>query len=189
MTIDSKDLENDEFGYSCYVISIPAPSELLGRLSEIERAAGQVRAKIPAHITVKGTFYSIASLDGTLDVIRRVVSRHDPFVLGTDGMEFIGPDYSVILGFTVNPEIQALHDDLVANIAPMSKPAYRDDPYRAHMSIVNEVEPEGVAIAKSMTEDIDFGDGLDVNSIQLTARDGVAFGGTWHRLELFKLGG
>ncbi len=189
MPIDSRNLENDEFGYSCYVIAIPAPDELAGPSLEIEHAAEQVRAKIPAHITVKGTFYGIQSLDGIIDMIRTVVARHDPFVLGTEGMEFMGSDHTVILGFSVNPEIQALHDDLVASIFPLSKPAYRDDPYKAHMSIVNEVEPEGVRIAKSMFADLDFVDEMQVGAIELMGRDGVAFGGTWKRLGRFALGG
>jgi 2'-5' RNA ligase len=189
MVSDSRDLENDEFGYSCYVVAIPAPDELSGPLLDIERAGGQVRAKIPAHITVKGTFFGIQSLNGIIDEIRSVVARHSRFTLSASGKKFVGPDHSVILGFPVNPQIQALHDDLVASIGPLSKIAYRDDPYLVHMSIVNEVEPEGVEIAKSMIADVDFGDGLDVHSIALMARDGVAFGGTWHRLELFKLGG
>ncbi|MBT7004751.1 MAG: hypothetical protein HOA06_08525, partial [Chloroflexi bacterium] len=55
MVNPSTHLENDEFGYSCYTIVIPAPPELTEPLLEIERAAGQKRAKIPAHVTVKGT--------------------------------------------------------------------------------------------------------------------------------------
>ena len=43
-------------------IVIPAPPGLTEPLLEIERAAGQARAKIPAHITVKGTLYGISSL-------------------------------------------------------------------------------------------------------------------------------
>ena len=189
MTNPSTDLENDGFGYACYTIVIAAPPELTELLLAIERAAGQERAKIPAHVTVKGTFYGIASLDGLIDEIRSVTTRHEPFVLGTEGMELIWPGDSVILGFPVNPEIQSLHDDLVANISPLGKPAYRDDPYRVHMSIVNEAKPEGVEIAKSRIAKIDFGDGLNVDSIDLMGRDGVAWGGVWQRLERFRLGG
>ncbi|MCH8230849.1 MAG: 2'-5' RNA ligase family protein [Chloroflexi bacterium] len=189
MTNPSTYLENDEFGYSCYTIVIAAPPDLTERLLAIERSAGQERAKIPAHVTVKGTFYGIASLDGLIDEIRTITTRHEPFVLGTEGMALIGPGGSVILGFPVNPEIQTLHDDLVTNISPFGKPAYQDDPYRVHMSIVNEVKPEGVEIARTQIGEIDFGGGLVVDSIDLMARDGVAWGGVWHRLETFRLGG
>ncbi len=41
MTNPSTYLENDEFGYACYTIVIPAPQDLAERLLDIERAAGQ----------------------------------------------------------------------------------------------------------------------------------------------------
>ncbi|MDP6666278.1 MAG: 2'-5' RNA ligase family protein [Dehalococcoidia bacterium] len=189
MTIQSTNLENDEFGYSCYTIVIPAPPDLTEQLLAIEHAAGQERAKIPAHVTVKGTFYGIESLDGLIEEIRNVTARHHPFTLGAEGMEPIWPGTSGVLGFPVNPAIQALHDDLVANISPLGKPAYRDDPYRVHMTIVQEVTPEGAEIARNRVAAIDLGDGLAVDSVDLMARDGVAFGGVWRRLERFRLGG
>ncbi len=188
-TIRSTYLENDEFGYSCYAIVIPAPPGLAKRLLAIERAAGQELAKIPAHVTVKGTFYAIASLDGLIDEIRTITMGHEPFVLGTGSIEIFESEHSVILGFPVNPEIQSFHDDLVKNISPLGKSAYRDDPYRVHMSIVNEVKPEGVKIARTQIEETDLTDGLAVDSIVLMARDGVAWGGVWKRLEHFRLGG
>jgi hypothetical protein len=94
----------------------------------------------------------------------------------------------VILGFTVNPEIQSLHDDLMAYIGPLGNSAYPDDPYRSHMSIVNEVKPEGVEIAKSRLAKIDLGEKLRFGSIDLMARDGLAWGGVWKRVERFELG-
>jgi hypothetical protein len=188
MVIDSAELENDEFGYSCYTIVVPAPPELTEPLLEIERAAGQERAKIPAHVTVKGTLYGIASLDGMIDEIRKVTARHEPIALGTAGMDIIGPDHSVIIGFVVNPEIQALHDDLMRNIAPLGKPAYRDDPYKTHMSIVNQVGVEGAEIAKRLLADIDLGDSISFGVVDLMGRDGPGWGGTWHCLERFELG-
>jgi 2'-5' RNA ligase len=140
-------------------------------------------------VTIKGTFYAIDSLDGLIDQIRTITTHHEPFVLETEGMELWESEHSVILGFPVNPAIQSLHDDLVANISPLGKPAYQDDPYRVHMSIVNEVDPEGVKTARTGIEDTDLSDGLAVDAIDLMARDGVAQGGTWQRLESFQLGG
>ena len=188
MVNPSTHLENDEFGYACYAIVIPAPPDLAGPMLDIEHAAGQERAKIPAHITVKGTIYGIESLEGLVEEIRYVTNRHAPLVLDAAGRELIGPDNSVILGLPVIAEIQALHDDLVKNIAPLGKPAYKDDPYRVHMSVVNEVKPEGIEIAKKMVGEINFGEGIQVGAIDLMARDGVAWGGVWKRVERFELG-
>lgn len=188
MAVNSTCLENDKFGYACYTIVAPAPGELAGPLLEIERTADQERAKIPGHVTVKGTFYGIESLDSLLAAIRTVADRHQPFDLGTEGFEVWESEHSVILGFTVNPEIQSLHDDLMAYIGPLGNSAYPDDPYRSHMSIVNEVKPEGVEIAKSRLAEIDLGEKLRFDSIDLMARDGLAWGGVWKRVERFELG-
>jgi hypothetical protein len=188
MTINSTNLENDQFGYACYTLVAPAPSELVESLLDIEKAAEQERAKIPAHVTVKGTFYDIKSLDNLLEAIHSVAGAHQPINLDTAGMETWELEHSVILGFVVNHEIQALHDDLMAQIGPLVKSAYPDDPYRPHMSIVNEVKPEGVAIAKQQIDDIDLGDRLRFGDIDLMGRDGVAWGGVWKRLARFQLG-
>ena len=188
MVNPSTHLTNDEFGYACYTIVIPAPPELTEPLLEIERAAGQERAKIPAHVTVKGTFYGINGLNELRDTVRSASSRHEPFRLATSDMDIWESDHSVILGFSANDQIQALHDDLVSVVSPLGKPAYQDDPYRVHMSIVNEVSAEGVETARSIIENVDIGDFLDVSTIDLMARDGVAWGGEWVRLERFELG-
>ena len=188
MVNPSTHLENDEFGYACYAIVAPAPSELAGPLLDIEKAAGQERAKIPAHVTVKGTFYDIKSLDNLLEVTRSFARPHQPINLDTAGMEISESEHSVKLEFVVNPEIQVLHDDLMTQVGPLGKSAYPDDPYRSHMSIVNEVKPEGVAIAKQHLDEIDLGDHLRFEAIDLMGRDGVAWGGVWKRLERFELG-
>jgi hypothetical protein len=89
MVIRSTFLENDEFGYSCYTIVLPAPPDLTEKLSDIERAAGQAIAKIPAHITVKGTLYGISSLDGMIELIRTIANRHQPFGLDVEDREIL----------------------------------------------------------------------------------------------------
>ena len=57
------------------------------------------------------------------------------------------------------------------------------------MSIVNEVKPEGVKTARALIEETDLSKGLAVDSVDLMARDGTAFGGVWKRLERFQLSG
>ena len=44
----------------------------------------------------------------------------------------------------------------------MGNSAYVDDPYRVHMSIVNEVSPDYVETARSMIKDVVIDDFLDV---------------------------
>jgi 2'-5' RNA ligase len=186
--VDSTHLENDKFGYSCYTIVAPAPDRLTDPLLAIEHASGQERAKIPGHVTVKGTFYGIESLESLLESIREVAKRHEPFDLATEGFDVWESEHSLILGFKVNTLIQALHDDLMADIGPLGNSAYSDDPYRSHMSIVNEVSPNGVEIAKAELAKVDLGEQLRFDSVDLMARDGVAYGGVWKRVERFRLG-
>jgi hypothetical protein len=106
------------------------PPELTEPLLEIERTAGQKRAKIPAHVTMKDTIYGITILYGMIEIIREIAGRHKPFQLATAGMKVWDSSDSLILGFEVNPEIQVLHDELVSTVSPLGKPAYKDDPLR-----------------------------------------------------------
>ena len=169
MPIDSSQLENDRFGYSCYTLVVPMPSELTARLDRIERAAGQKRAKIPAHITVKGTIYGIDSLDSLIAKASAVVSHHRAFVLELNDAELRWSDErgSGFLFVPVTPPLQALHDDLVKAIAPLGKPAYQDDPYGAHLTLVQEVDAVGLAEAKNLASALDWGSSIEVEFVDV----------------------
>ena len=60
------DEPNDRFGYSCYVIAIPAPAEIIEAQQAIWRRFPSPRTAIPAHITVKGTFVQITDYESCL---------------------------------------------------------------------------------------------------------------------------
>ena len=97
-------------------------------------------------------------------------------------------DHNVVIRFPADDQIQALHDDLVSEVSLLGKPAYVYDPYRVHMSIVNEVSPDCVETARSMIEDVVIDDFLDVSTIDLMVRNGVAYCGESVRIERFELG-
>jgi 2'-5' RNA ligase len=187
MATTSEHLQNDSFGFACYILVIPAPDRVRVKCDEIERAAGQTRAKIPAHVTVKGTMYGIESLQALRDAAREVVGAHHAFFLSFDRAEPHWSEDTGVLRLSVNPEIKALHHALVAGISPLGRPAYRDDPYRAHMTFVQNVTPEGLAIAREMVAASDFGAGFDVAHVDLMGREGPAWGGRWKLIERFGL--
>ena len=79
-----------------------------------------------------------------------MASRHEPFPLVTSDMQIRKSDHNVVIRFPADDQIQALYDDLVSEVSLLGKPAYVYDPYRVHMSIVNEVSPDCVETARSM---------------------------------------
>ncbi|MFW6174797.1 MAG: 2'-5' RNA ligase family protein [Chloroflexota bacterium] len=180
---------NDRFGYSCYAVVVPAPDDLRARCDEIERAAGQTRAKIPAHITVKGTFCRIESLDAARDTIRSIARSTPRFWISFSGAESFWRETGGGLDIPVTPEMQGLHDGLVTAIEPVSTSAYRDDPYRAHLTYVQGVTPDGLRRAQELVEKLHMGEGFTVSAVDLMGRAGQAHGGRWELIERFPLGG
>ncbi len=189
MSHPSDNLPDDQFRYSCYALVIPIPDNLRAQMNEIERQAGQERAKIPAHITVKGTFHGIESLDGVMDTVRAVTGKTSPVFITFNGAETHWSDSSGFLNLPIPPELQALHDALVAEVSPLGETVYTDDPYRAHMTIIQEVTPEGLNTARRMFEEIEFDEGFLADSVELMARSGPAYGGQWHMIQRFPLEG
>src|SRR6266498_3307703 len=83
--IPADDQPNDSFGYSCYTVVLPAPPEIVAKGNRIERESGMSRAKIPAHITVKGTFHGITSLEEAQRIIRSITEKTAPFQVSFAG--------------------------------------------------------------------------------------------------------
>ncbi|MEX1019673.1 MAG: 2'-5' RNA ligase family protein [Litorilinea sp.] len=180
--------ENDRFGYSCYAIVLPAQDEIKAICDQIEHAAGMTRAKIPAHVTVKGTFYTIDSLEEVKRCIQNITDPTAPFTVPlADAQPVWWGEKGGALTIPVTPPLQVLHDQLVAEITPLGQAAYQDDPYHPHMTFVQDVTPEGLAIAQKLVAEADFGPHLRADSIDLMARVGRAHGGKWTRLIRFPL--
>lgn len=187
MAIESTYLENDRFGYSCYVVALPASDELTKQLSVIEKEAGQTRAKIPSHITVKGTFYEPVSLTDVLESVDRVAAAFGRIILPSAGNEVYGTEKSAGFRFIPTDDIQSLHDQLVAAIEPVSKSAYVDDPFRCHISIVDTVRLSGVERAVELGRQIVLPEALEFPFLDTYGRDGNATDGAWKRLSRIEL--
>lgn len=187
MAIESTYLENDRFGYSCYVVALPAPPDLTGELSAIERAVGQKRAKIPAHITVKGTFYDPESLPKIMEIVEGIAAGHHVISLPTADHEIYWTDRFAGFRFISTKEIQRLHNELVAAIEPVSKPAYVDDPFRGHLSIIDTVDSDAVKTAVELGRQVVLPEVLELPFLDTYGRDGNATAGTWKRLSRIEL--
>jgi 2'-5' RNA ligase len=180
---------NDQFGYACYAVVIPASPEIVEKCQRIEQASGMTRAKAAAHITVKGTFHSIASLDSVKSIIRSITADTPPFQIYFEGAISRWGEDGGYLSVPVTSDMQTLHNALVAALTSLAIQAYRDDPYHAHMTYVQDTQADGLNRAKSVVVETDWGEGIPVAHIDLIGRIGQAYGGRWTLIESFSLYG
>jgi 2'-5' RNA ligase len=183
----STNLTNDRFGYSCYALVIPAPPDITARVAAIEKASGMTRAKIPAHITVKGTFHQVADLKEVRETARRVVGGIRRFRISFEGATVKGDAEGAGLAVPVSTDLQQLHDRLVAAFKPLVETVYPDDPYGPHMTFYQEAPVDGVELARALVEKTDFGTGFEATAVDLMGRRGPAYGGKWELIERFVL--
>ena len=186
---NADDQSDDRFGYSCYALVFPVSGEIQEETDPIERASGSTRAKIPAHVTVKGTFCGIESLSDLRRLVRFITGNTRRFHISFEGAESVWRSAGGGLRVPVRSEMQALHDALVAGIVPISTSAYIDDPYWPHMTYVQEVSVAALEQALQLVAHADFGDGFWADSIDLMGRVGKAHGGRWELIEQFPLAG
>lgn len=176
---------NDQFGYSCYALVIPASEAITAQVEQLRNTVGVTVASIPAHITTKGTFFHIESLDKVRELARQIIAHHPPFYISFQDAQVQWWKEVAALTIPVTPQLQALHDALVANIAPLGLPAYQDDPYIIHMTLVYNPAPEKQALVKELIAALDFGRGFQAESVDLLGRVGPRVGGAWKLIERF----
>lgn len=180
---------NDQFGYSCYALVMPASEALTAQVEDLRNTVGVTVASIPAHITVKGTFFQIDNLEQVQQLIGEITRATTPFYISFEDAHVHWWTDVAALTVNVTPPMQALHDALVAAITPLGLAAYRDDPYVAHMTLVyNPPPPDGKARAQELIEPMDFGPGFQVDAVDLMGRVGPRVGGAWQRIARFPLG-
>lgn len=179
---------NDQFGYSCYALVLPASEELTEKIEDLRNTLGVTAASIPAHITIKGTFFSIESLDKVKQVIAAITQASEPFFISFENWKLkTWPDACALTVDAIPPQ-QALHDALVAQVSPLGLPAYRDDPYVVHMTLFYEQSPENQERGVQLIEQMDFGPGFLADRVNLMGRVGPRYGGEWKLIESFQLG-
>ena len=180
---------NDQFDYSCYALVIPASVALTAQVEALRSTVGVTVASIPAHITAKGTFFNIASLEQVKERVAAITRATAPFFISFQAAQIHWWAEVAALTVAVTPPLQALHDALVAAIAPLGLPAYRDDPYVVHMTLVYNPPPAALDRVKELIDHMDFGPGFQADAVQLMGRVGPRVGGAWELVEQFALSG
>jgi 2'-5' RNA ligase len=188
---DPRTLPNDRFGYSVYALVAHASPEQVRMVSEVREAVGQTRAVIPAHVTVRGTFYGIASLDEMRRLLRETAHDLEPtrVTFGLDGWTIHpgdGDRHGCVMPCETTPALLALHRTFDAVIRPRSRDAYGDG-YHAHLTLCQDCTREQAQQAVALIAGMDIGTGFDVDSVELMGRVGPAFGGRWTLIESLRL--
>jgi 2'-5' RNA ligase len=188
---DPRTLPNDRFGYSVYALVAHASPEQVRLVAEVRDAVGQARAVIPAHVTIRGTFYGIDSLDGMRGLLRQTAAGLEParvefspdgWTLHNDG----GDRHGCFMPCVTSPALRSLHETFDAVIRPNSHDAYGDN-YRAHLTLCQDCTLEQAQQALALVADRDFGAGFSFDSVELMGRVGPAFGGEWTLIESLPL--
>lgn len=179
---------NDQFGYSIYSLVIPASVELSELVESIRNRVGVTVASIPAHITVKGPFFDIESLALVRQLVLKITSKQEPFFIDFSERQLYWRSSGCGLRVSVPIPLQKIHDELVAAISPLGLPAYLDDPYHAHMTLVYGQTAEKVEEIRPWINEVDFGAGFYATHVDLVGRVGPRVGGQWQLIERFLLG-
>jgi 2'-5' RNA ligase len=188
---DPRTLPDDRFGYSVYALVAHASPEQVRMVAEVRQAVGQERAVIPAHVTVRGTFYGIASLEEMRALLRETATGLEPaqvtFGAGGWTIHAAGDRHGCVMPCVTTPALIALHQAFDAVIRPRSLDAYGDG-YRAHLTLCQDCTREQIQRAEAMVAGMDIGTGFDFDSVELMGRVGPAFGGEWVLIESIPLG-
>lgn len=188
---DPRTLPNDRFGYGVYSLVAHASPEQVRLVAEVREAVGQARAVIPAHVTIRGTFYGIDGLDRMRGLLRRTAASLEParVEFGPGGWELLsegGGRQACALPCVTSPELRSLHEAFDAVIRPDSHDAY-GGAYRAHLTLCQDCTRDQARQALELIARQDFGAGFAFDSVELVGRVGPAFGGGWTVIESFPL--
>ncbi len=188
---DPRTLPNDRFGYSVYALVSHASPEQVRLVAEVREAVGQARAVIPAHVTVRGTFSGIGSLDEMRGLLRQAAAGLEPtrVEFSTGGWKLHSDDgdrHGCVMPCVTSPALRSLHEAFDAVIRPLSLDGYGDG-YRAHLTLCQDCTREQVQRAMALVADRDFGTGFGFDSVELMGRVGPAFGGEWTLIESLPL--
>lgn len=191
--VDSRTLENDRFGYSAYTVVALANPDQVSKVDAARTAIGLNRATIQAHVTVRGTFFDIESLDDMRALLRGVAEAQKPAKVefSPEGWKFIRRtpgQHIAIMPCETTPGLLALNAVFDEVIRPRSQNAYPDE-YRAHLTLCQDCTDEQMDEAERIAAQLDIGDGFKASSVHLMGRVGPAFGGEWKAIESFPLGG
>jgi len=142
---------------------------------------------IPAHITAKGTFCEVPSLEEVIRLMRQVAEATSPFEVKFSpegprrGQFEEGPQYAT-QPIEKTSELVELHDRLYDLIAPTTTNAYAredGDNYWPHMTIYSEPMPQLEHQADDLLESLVIGTGFDCDAMFLMGHIGPPYRGRW----------
>jgi hypothetical protein len=188
---DARTLPNDRFGYSVCALVAHATAEQVRMVAEAREAVGQARAVIPAHVTVRGTFHGIESLEGMRGLLRETAAVLEPAQVefGPGGWKMHTEDgdrHGCVMPCVTTPALRSLHETFDAVVRPRSQDAYGNG-YRAHLTLYQDCTGDQVQRAEAVVAGLDIGTGFSFESVELMGRVGPAFGGEWTLIESFPL--
>lgn|GEM_PF-484747 len=178
------------FGYAVYSVVIMASVGQQAKIQSVREAVKYQRSMIPAHITVKGTFCEIDSLEMIIDRIRHVAEKTSPFrVLFSSAVdsdpaqryERNGNSYAGQL-IEKTPDLVELHDALYNSLSPITTNAYDredGDHYHPHMAIYAEATPGLEDVADEEINSLDIGSSFTCDSMFLMGHIGPPYRGRW----------
>ena len=178
---------NDDNGYAVYSVVLIATLHQQAAVDAVRKSVGNRRSMIPAHITVKGTFCEIPSLDEIVSHLRSVARDTTKFdvVFGTDGVKKRTiADGGGFAGQSIQKtaELVQLHNGLYDSIAPITTNAYGredGDHYRPHMTIFHEPSPELEHQTDDLLLSLDIGEGYECDAMFLMGHIGRPYRGRW----------
>ncbi len=190
MTVDASDHPNDRFGYSVYAgVLLASPAQQCA-VQELREKIKPGRAILPAHVTVKGTFCDISSLDEVERLFEVVAARHSPLTVRFESTHVNVIKDASVLDVVKAPQLVRIYDELRTTLGSVGTDAYGYDTqgYAPHLTLWQECPPENAALAARLGREIKLGEGFTAAEVTLVGRIGPAHGGRWTTLRAFKLG-
>lgn len=187
---------NDSFGYavySCVAFATPGQQQEVQSLRDAVKAQ---RSMMPAHVTVKGTFCEIPSLDRIKALVKQVADATPAFDAEFAGGIVPGPAYDTGEGWAgvvvrKTPPLVDLHGRLCDTLTAVTTNAYgpeRGDDYHPHITVIHEPLPELKQLGRELVAKTKLtGSGFPVREVWLMGHVGPPYRGRWAQIESFSL--
>ena len=185
----------DEYGYTGYAIVIMMPQKVRGDVSRVRDQLTTPILTIPAHVTVKGTFVQLQSLDAIRSIINSVVKETRPFSIGLEEPLVWGREgyRTLVISAKSSPELDSLHYKLFKSIEPITTNAYGRESaegFHFHMAVYQEVDEVNHQKGQMLAAGLSLPGSVESRSVCLMGRVGPrGRGGKWQVIEEYPFSG
>jgi 2'-5' RNA ligase len=185
-TTDPYGLTNDEFGFSVYTLVLFAPVDIQQTVQDLRDAVEVRRSMLPAHITIKGPFCGIDSIDNVKKRIDSVLAGASEvnIRLESERISRTLPNAENIglITVDVSEELDQLHRHLFRELDPVSTCAYWPEirgEFRPHLTVYHEPVPEKESLASTLLDSLKISDEFRAETVSLMGHVGTPFRGQW----------